>query len=64
LNNPFKTISNTSIQIRRLDSWRDEQYLDRQPAETVSLFFIAVGIYAVLLVVDIFNIINAGITLW
>jgi hypothetical protein len=50
-------------QIRRLSSWQDEMFIDRQPVETVSVFYLSVGIYAFLLFVDIFNIINAVITL-
>ncbi len=51
------------IQIKRVSSWADETFIDQQHVETVSMFYVAVGIYAVLFVINSFNVINACITL-
>lgn len=47
----------------RVNDWRDTRYIDRVSVESVIMFYVAVGVYACLLVVNTFNLINTGITL-
>lgn len=62
-------ISITSLQlptyfpVMRVNDWRDTRYIDRVSVESVIMFYVAVGVYACLLVVNTFNLINTGITL-